>query len=427
MNESFLHYVWQFQYFNKLNLRTTEDEDVQVIKPGILNTDAGPDFSQAKIKIGAMEWAGAVEIHIKASEWNDHKHHQDKAYDNVVLHVVWQNDKPVVRHDQSLIPTVELRGRVEEALLLQYRKLVNSSFTIPCSKSMSSVPEVIKLSMLDKSVLHRMEKKAQEILNLLKQNVGDWEETAYQTIAKNFGFKVNSESFLHLARVLPFKIIRKHLSHPFQVEALLFGHAGFLEREFKDDYYERLKREYQILSVKYQLADSQLKPSEWRFLRLRPANFPTLRLAQFADLLLKQPNLFSAIRNAENYISVLRLFQIDQSDYWKKHYRFGMPAKSDVPTMGETSHDTLIINSVVPLLVAYAKQHDDQMLMDRAMNILQSISSEKNKILNAWSDLGWNVKNAFDSQGLIELYNSFCTPRQCLNCSIGTFLLKPRT
>lgn len=428
MHESFLHYIWQFQYFNKENLLSIEGEEVSIQHPGQVNTHAGPDFSQAKIKIGAIDWVGTVEIHTQASMWNQHRHGRDSAYDNVVLHVVWQNDQQVFRSDGTALPTLELKGRVDEKLVHQYRKLVDSGFPIPCTHSFSHVADVVKLSMLDRAVIHRLERKAAEVESLLQHNQGDWEETAYQVIARNFGFKVNSEPFLQLARHLPYKIIRKHLSFPLQVEALLFGQAGMLEKEaIKDSYYLDLKREYKFLAAKYALEPVRLKVSQWRFLRLRPANFPTLRIAQLASLLLAQPHLFSLIKDTREVVALKELFAVGQGAYWKDHYRFGMKAKNFVSEVGESSRENILINSVAPLLVAYGRQYDDTTFTDRAMELLQSLPAEKNKILSAWSALGWNVRNAFDTQGLIELYNSFCTPRQCLQCGIGVSILKPQS
>jgi hypothetical protein len=426
MHESFLHYVWQFQYFNKKELKTTEGEELIVLSQGILNNDAGPDFGNARVQIEGMAWAGTIEIHVKASEWNAHKHQSDRAYDNVVLHVVWQNDKPVYRSDGSALPTMELKSRVDESLLLSYRKLVESGLSIPCAKSIAQVPDIVKLSMLERSVLHRLEKKAKVVIDLLSANKGDWEETTYQVIAANFGFKVNSEPFSLLAKSTPYKIILKQASQLLQVEALLFGQAGLLEKDIKDEHVLTLKREYKVLASKYRLEALKLKASQWRFLRLRPANFPTLRIAQFASLLVHQPNLFSKIKETGNPVDLQNLFPTHTGTYWQTHYRFGMPAKGAVPDLGSASRENIIINSIAPLLVAYGREHNEQVYIDRALETLQALPVEKNRILKAWTNLGWKVSNGFDSQGLIELYNSFCATRQCLNCAIGSALIKPR-
>lgn len=427
MNESFLHYLWQFQYFDKKELKTTTHEDIVVFKPGILNGDAGPDFSQAKVKIDGIEWAGNVEIHIQSSGWIDHGHQQDHAYENVILHVVWTEDEPIFRKDGTRIPTLELRTRVDEKLIAEYQRLINHHSAIPCEHSFGSVDNILKLSMVDKVLMKRLEDKAKHVNILLSQNNGDWEETTYQLLAANFGFKVNKEPFVQLAKALPYKFIQKHRDQLWQLEALLFGQAGFLVAKTKDEYITKLYHEYDFLSKKYALQSSQMHPAQWKFLRLRPANFPTLRIAQFAAILLSRKSIFSHLMELENYKELKRFFEVTTSSYWHEHYRFGKKADGVVPSFGIASSDVVIINSVVPLWVAYGKAKDDWSLVDRAVNILQQIPAEKNKIVSVWKDLGYLSKTAFDSQGLIELYQNFCTTRQCLNCAIGSAILKPGT
>jgi Protein of unknown function (DUF2851) len=273
--------------------------------------------------------------------------------------------------------------------------------------------------------MKRLEDKAKRVNVLLAQNQGDWEETAYQLLAANFGFKVNKEPFLQLAKSLPCKIIQKHRDQPHQVEALLFGQAGFLVAKTKDEYITKLYTEYEFLSKKYSLQSSQMNPAQWKFLRLRPSNFPTLRIAQFAALLHKRKSIFSNLIELESYKDIKQYFEISPSQYWQTHYRFGKKAKALVYDFGADSTNMVIINSVVPLLVAYGKAKDDWNLVDRAVNILQNIPAEKNRILTLWKDLGYTSNTAFDSQGLIELYQNFCQRRQCLNCAIGSAILKP--
>jgi len=424
MNESFLHYIWQFQYFDKLDLVTSSGEKIEIFKVGNLNTNAGPDFSNAKIRIGDLDWAGAVEIHTKSSAWEEHRHEVDKAYDNVILHVVWQDDKPVYRSDKTLMPTLELKGRVDEGLIKEYKKLVNSPTGIPCEKSISKVDELTKISMLDKALMQRLETKAMQVEELLKNCNKDWDEVTYQFFAKNFGFKVNNEPFEQLAKSVPYKIILKHIDKPLQVEAILFGQAGFLDAEVGDEYYKLLQREYHILSKKYNQQSTKLKKSQWRFLRLRPANFPTVRLAQLGALL-QQKNLLSKILEIEDYKSISQLFSSSPSPYWQHHYQFNKKSEQGVAGLGNFSVENLIINSVVPLLVAYGRTMDDHSFLEKATNLLLQIPGEKNAITRTWSDLGFASKTAFDSQGLIELHNNFCLRRNCLNCNIGAHLLKP--
>ncbi len=425
MNESFLHYLWQFQYFDKKGLKTTAGEQLLVLKSGILNSDAGPDFSHVKIKVGEIDWAGCVEIHIQSSGWYEHKHNLDKAYENVVLHVVWEENKPVYREDGTRIPTLQLKDRVEPHLINSYQKLINNPSSIPCEKSFGQVDEIVRHSMIDKALMRRVESKAKLINSLLDQNKGDWEETTYQLLASNFGFKINKDPFVQLSKSLPYKIIQKHCDKPQQIEALLFGQAGFLVTKSKDQYLSALFTEYQFLGKKYSLIDQQLHPTQWKFLRLRPANFPTIRLAQFAALLTTHKNIFSTITELSDYKSLVRFFEIQTSGYWHSHYRFGKKSKTKVAEFGEASRDNIVINTVAPLLVAYGQSHDNWSLVDRAVSVLQSIPAEKNRITRLWQNLGCDSKTAFDSQGLIELYNNYCQRRDCLNCAIGTAILKP--
>jgi hypothetical protein len=426
MNESFLHYIWQFQYFDKTDLQTQEGESLSIFKTGVLNTNAGPDFSQAKVKIGTIEWVGNVEIHTKASEWINHKHTSDKAYENVILHVVWENDAEIKRIDGSVIPTIELKGRVDESLIKEYKKLINSPSSIPCEKSFPTVSDLIKFSMLDQAIMQRLESKAEIVNQLLKSNNTDWEETAYQVLLKNFGFKINAEPFLQLAKALPYKIIQKHSSNLQQIEALLFGQAGMLETKTKDEYISLLYREYEFLSKKYPIYESRLNPAQWKFLRLRPANFPTLRIAQLASILYSQKNLLSTFIETDSYPKLLNVFAASPSAYWQSHYHFAKKSKGFVHNLGESSRQNILINSVVPLLVAYSKAKDDSRLMERGVEILQHLPAEVNKITKLWAGLGISVKSAFDSQALIEQYNNLCQKRQCLNCAVGASLLKPK-
>jgi hypothetical protein len=425
LTESFLHYLWQFQYFDKKELTTTTGESISVVNAGILNTDAGPDFSQVKIKLDTIAWAGSVEIHIQSSGWYEHKHHEDAAYENVVLHVVWEDNKPVYRMDGTRLPTLQLKDRVDKNLIMSYQKLVTNGAVVPCQSAFLLIDAVIKHSMIDKAAMVRLESKSKQVLDLLKVNQGDWEETTYQLLASGFGFKINKDPFSQLAKALPYKIIRKHRTKIEQTEALLFGQAGFLVTKSKDEYLSQLYHEFGFLSNKYKLNQTQLHPSQWKFLRLRPANFPSIRLAQFAALLASCENIFSAIIEFDNYKELESLFQVQASAYWKTHYRFGKTSASVVPALGIDSRDILLINTVIPLLIAYGQSRDEWSYIDRAVQFLQQISAEKNKITRIWQQLGYTSANAFETQGLIELYNNFCQRRACLNCAIGAAILKP--
>ena len=426
MSEAFLHYLWQFQYFDKNELKTTTGETIQIFNPGYRNADAGPDFHTSRIRIADVEWVGSTEIHIQASGWMEHRHDLDPAYENVVLHVVWKNDKAIKRSDGSLLPTLELMNRVDRKFFRDYQRLVNSPETIPCAPFLPQVRDITKFSMIDKVLMGRLEIKAARIFETLHKNHNDWQETCYQLLARSFGFKVNADPFQQLAQLLPYKILRRHGDKVLHFEALLFGQAGFLEEDVDDAYYCLLKREYNLLRQKYTLSDRRLNKTQWKFLRLRPANFPTIRLAEFAALLFKWPNLFSIMLETETFEELFSIFSVKQSEYWSSHYRFFKNAKETVNFLGESSISTIIINTVVPLLVAYGKSKDDQRYVDRAVSILQQAPGESNSIITQWKTLGLKSKTAFDSQALIELQNNYCTKRRCLDCTIGVSLINPR-
>jgi hypothetical protein len=340
--------------------------------------------------------------------------------------VVWKNDKPVNRSDGSVMPTLELMGRVDDRLLLSYKKLVNSPDVIPCSAVLASVANIKKLSMLDQALAIRLEARAKVIHELLKRNNNDWEETCYQLMARTFGFKVNADPLMRLATGLPLKILLKHADQVPQLEALLFGQAGFLEKsDVVDDYQMLLRREHHLLSQKYQLAKNSLGAEQWKFLRMRPANFPTIRLAQLAMLIHHQRNIFSKFLQAESYAEVKETLTIQQSPYWQTHYHFGKRLKQDVPSLGIESINMIIINTVVPLMVASGKIKDEQYLVDRALHMLHQISPESNTVTRQWKSLDFQIRSAFDSQALLELHHNFCLKHRCLECVIGASLIRP--
>jgi hypothetical protein len=280
--------------------------------------------------------------------------------------------------------------------------------------------------MLDKTLIQRLQRKAKEVVDLLDSNRGDWETTTYLWTAQSFGFKVNNEAFLRLAKTLPYSIIAKYTENLLALEALIFGQAGFLADKPKnlDGYFDKLAEEYAYLSHKHKLQDSGLAKHEWKFLRLRPANFSTIRLAQFAQLLYKKKSLFNAFIQTESFEQLYQFLDIQQSAYWQKHYTFGKESQSKIAGLGKQSIANLIINTVVPLLVAYSNQKDNQAFTDRGIYFLEQIQAEKNHILSAWESAGIKARNAFDSQALIELYNHYCSEKRCLQCNIGISLLK---
>lgn len=424
MQEGFLQYIWSLQYFSRVDLRTTDGETVDVFDPGMLNTHAGPDFSNARIKIGKLQWIGSVEIHLHSSGWASHHHSDDPSYDSVILHVVWTDDRPVTRKDGTRLPTVELKGRVEEGLIRNYRQLIRSAFQVPCQKRLYAVEPVVTAAMTARSLAQRIERKADEVLALLQLNDGDWEETTYQLLAGAFGFKVNRDPFLQLARMLPLKLLRKH-DQGIQQEALLFGQAGLLESPRGDKYYLDLRKEYQLLCHKYQLENTRLAASQWKFLRLRPPNFPTLRIAQFSAMVGSRPALFANLSESRKLDDLLEFFSVETSAYWSGHYRFSVVSARASHELGRDSVEIIITNTVVPLLAAYGQRAGQPEYMDRALQMLELLPAEWNSITQRWADLGRQARNAGEAQGQIELFNTFCQRKRCLECGIGASLLRP--
>lgn len=431
MPETLIYFLWQFQYFDRTSLTTTADESIQVLHPGFRNDDSGPDFANARLIINDVEWAGTVEIHTKTSDWLAHRHQRDRAYDNVILHVVWEDDRvathqQLIRTDGTALPTLELQHRTDHTLLSRYEALSVSGDVIACAGQFRAVHPLKLTSMLDKAMLQRLERKAAEVKELFGAAHQDWEETTYRLLARNFGFKINAEPMEQLARAVPLKALLKHRDTPLQVEAMLFGTAGLLQNpDETDEYLEQLRREYRFLAAKYQLSERELPAHAWKWGRLRPANFPTLRLAQLARLVAGSGSLFSLLIMADDAPTLLKALQVTPSGYWQQHYRFGKVTERGAPALGVTSAENIIINTVVPLLAAYAHHREEPAYIDRAIALLEQLPAEQNRITDGWSDLGLSVRTAFDSQASIELFNAFCTPKKCLSCQIGLSLIRP--
>jgi hypothetical protein len=425
MQEDFLYYVWKLQYFDKKRLTTYQGESLRISHPGTRNDHAGPDFLKGSITINDVTWHGHIEMHINASDWYTHQHQHDKSYDNVILHVVWNHDKDIQQRDGTIMPTLVLNDRISPQLYQQYQRLVHDKAPIPCTKHLPQVPDLPKASMLDQALFQRLTNKNSLVYLLLENNKGDWEATAYQLLAHNFGFKVNSSTFLDLALNLPLKILTKHADNLLQLEALLLGQASLLltNKEPQDAYLEALKKEYNYLAHKYSLKIGTVQESQWNFFRLRPANFPTIRMAQFAQLLHQHPSIFSLLVHIPTQLLYKKL-AIIQSLYWQEHYRFIKQSKTKIPGLGKASIENILINTAVPLLVAYGKAKDEQDYVDRAVAILQHLPAEHNTITRHWEDVGIKAKSAFDSQALIELFNNFCTKKKCLSCHIGASIMR---
>lgn len=422
MTEEFLHYVWKFKLFNQQQLITTTGSEVEIIKSGSYNTDSGPDFFNAQLKIDSTLWAGNVEIHIASSDWKKHSHQSDKAYDNIILHVVYEADDTIKRVSGEEIPTIELKDRIDEKIYSNYQNFKSSKNWIPCQATINSTPQLIINSTIDKLILERLERKSTAIINSLQLNNNNWEQTFYQHLARNFGFKTNSEPFELLAKSIPLLALGKHKNSLLQIEALLFGQAGLLDQHFEDKYPQGLQNEYLFLKhkLKLQAIDSHL----WKFLRLRPVNFPTIRIAQFANLIINSSHLFSKIIETENITALHKLMNAGVSDYWKTHYIFDKSSRNSTKQLGEDSINNIIINTIVPFLFVYGKQKNDDNYVERALQFLEHTKGENNTIITKWDSLKMPVKNAYSTQALLQLKNEYCDSKKCLHCSIGNYLLK---
>lgn len=421
MTEKFLHYLWSMKLLHSAGLQTTTGEKITVIKSGEWNTDAGPDFINAKIMIGETLWAGNVEIHLKASDWKTHQHHQDGAYDNIILHAVYDNDVPAVRSDGSIIPCLEMKNHFDASLYERYSTLLASKTWIPCERQLHQVPEFIRLQWMHRLLVERMEEKIQPVLAALEENKHNWEECFYQSVAMSFGNRINTLPFLLLAKALPVKVLARHKNNLFQLEALLFGTAGFLDESFTDEYPNLLKQEFRFQKKKYGL--QPLKKHAWKFLRLRPANFPTIRIAQFARLVNKSSHLFSQMIAADNAKALTALFGTTASEYWNTHYRFDKVSNAKIKEFGSASINLLLVNTVSPFLFVYGRKKSDDLYIERSLELLTHLKAEKNAITDRWLQSGIRAKSAFESQALLQLYHDYCKHFRCLECAIGHRIL----
>ncbi|WP_370089526.1 DUF2851 family protein [Ekhidna sp.] len=419
MDEQFLHFIWKYQKFVN-NPVLTNGQELKIFYPGNHNHDSGPDFEEARIKIGSMEWAGQVEVHINSSDWIHHNHSSDKAYENAILHVVWNHDKEIVVKGETL-PTLELKHLVDLALVEKYKRHIKSVDEILCSSQLRSISPLTISGMLDRVLVERLNEKSDQILTNLKKSKNDWEEVTFKTLTTNFGFATNKEAFNRLTQVLPFSVLKKGLQNITTTEALIFGQAGFLEQA-QDEYQQKLKEEFSFYTKKFNLK-TPLSKVQWKFGKLRPANFPTVRLAQLASLFHHHPQLFSTLIHSEDSKELKKKLLVTVSDYWQNHYDFNKKRRRPIETMGTSSFNGLLINTVVPLLDAYSRYTDEQKYMDRAIELLESLDPESNRFTKKWDGLIESSQTAFDSQAQIQLYKQYCLKRRCLKCNIGVEIL----
>jgi hypothetical protein len=417
MNEELLQYIWLTGLFNTNNLQTTDGQDIMILKRGKLNTDSGPDFSHARIKIDDAEWAGHIEIHIDSDDWYKHKHHTDKAYNNTILHVVLHYRKDVTREDGSVVPCIEISNRIHADIIDRYLLLKSSVQWVPCAGFLHGIDQLVINQMLDRVLINRLERKTSQVKEWLEKSGNDWHTTFYIAIARSFGFGTNSEAFEQMALHIPLSILSKHINHPEQVEALLFGIAGFLDMEPKDDYERGLRDEWEFFRVKYRLQG--LYKKSFKFMRMRPGNFPTLRIAQFAKLISSSSFLLSRVMEEEDLGKIIAYFQADASEYWKTHYNFGKIVKPHSVSLSFPAIQVVLINAVVPVLYIYGQMNNDEFVSSKAVNLLHQIPSENNHIITRWSQFGLHARTAFDSQALLELKKNNCDEKKCLSCKIG--------
>lgn len=421
MNERLLQFIWQFQYFNKQELRTSAGEQVRVLKPGTWNHHQGPDFSAAIIRIGTTTWAGNVEIHILSSDWYKHQHTGDKHYGNIILHVVWEEDVPVYADNNSLIPCLVLHHLVPKYLLERYAQVMENGNAVPCQRFLPALSPLAWTAWKERLAAERLEKKAAHVLSLYAQTTGHWEEVFWQMLAANFGIQVNSSLFISVAQRLPLSLLVKHKQQPLQVEALLMGQANLLEPAFKESYPLLLQKEYAFLQKKYKLTKLTAQPA---FLRMRPAGFPTIRMAQLAGLVVNRHHLFSEVKETGGLGSVIDFFRVTAGEYWNTHYRFDEVAAHQPKQLGISMAENILINTVVPVLFAYGLYNSDETAKNKAIQWLYQLPPERNRITRNWQRDGIANYAALDSQALIELTNHYCTQKRCLDCAVGSKILK---
>lgn len=429
IREDFLHYLWKHKVFINEKLQTIDKVGLRILKQGEHNLNSGPDFFNAKIEIGNQLWAGNVEIHVKSSDWYLHQHERDENYHNVILHVVWENDIEIYHKNNTIIPTLELNSIVSRRILNQYQVLFSKPLRwINCENIIASIDNFTLHNWLEVLYLERLQQKSKLIQQLLLNSANDWEAVLFQLLTKNFGLKVNGDSFLNLARSIDFKIIRKEQNNLLSLEALLFGQAGFLQEELEEPYFKLLKTEYTFLRMKYQL--EPLFKGQFQFFRLRPNNFPTIRLAQLASLYFLWNNLFSKIMNTESLHDFYALFDTNTSPFWKQHYSFTSNSRKRSIKISKSFTDLLLINTIIPLKFIYFK-HIGLLQEESIINISKKIPSEKNNIIKKFKSFINNdrmqelkINNAFESQAFLQLKTAYCDKQRCLQCAIGNAILR---
>ena len=421
MKEDFLHYLWKYKKFDVSNLETATGEEIRIIHSGQYLQLAGPDFFNAQISIGDQKWAGNVEIHCKSSDWYVHHHEKDQAYENVILHVVWEHDAAIFRNNNTEIPVLELKKHVAKETLENYQSLSLPKSWIFCEKQLDGIADFVLKNWQERLFFERLERKSKPIQELLESTDHDWETVLFSLLAKNFGLNTNGDAFLEMASAIPFGIIRKESFEAVQLESLFFGMTGLLDAEKEDVYFKDLRFKFYHLQLKYQLESKHTIPVQ--FFKHRPDNFPTIRLSQLANLYHTQQQLFSKIIAATSVKQISAVFGISVSKYWETHYQFDKESPKKKKLLSKAFIDLLIINTVVPLQFAYAKSQGKD-ITEYLIALLQEVLPEKNAVVDKFGSFGVVSQNAFDTQSLLQLKNEYCNKSRCLECAIGMELLK---
>ncbi|PRY55477.1 uncharacterized protein DUF2851 [Arcticibacter pallidicorallinus] len=422
MNEDLINFIWRFRLFRQKTLLTSRNEPIEIISPGFYNSHAGPDFTDVKVRIGSTTWIGSAEIHIRASDWERHGHSGDKAYNNVILHVVYENDLRMLRADGTEPSVFVIKPYIPENIQEHYLQLIRNMNWIPCEKQLSRVDPIYVEDCLQRMLIERMEEKSEQVAELLNRNQGDWSETFYILLCRTFGFKLNVLPFELLARSLPMRILERHRDSLFQLEALLFGQAGFLEEPASDEYILSLQEEYRYLRHKYSL--TPIESYLWKYLRLRPQNFPAVRLAQFASLIHRSPHLFSRILETREPVALRKLFEgISMSSYWQNHNKPGKESAKIAAGLGRESVNNILINTVSVALYSYGKYTDNSHFFSRSICLLESIPAETNRIVLKYREIGVKSMSADSSQALLQLKKKYCDQKKCVNCAVGARII----
>lgn len=425
MKEDILHFVWRTKKFDLHKLETSIGEPIEILSFGQHNHDQGPDFSNARVKINETLWAGHIEMHIKSSDWYRHRHDTDLAYENVILHVVWEDDQPVTRKDGTMIPCLVLKQRVPHQLTYNYQYLQASETWIPCEKVIHNVDPLTVSSWLSRLAVERFVQKALTFESLMKETAQHVEESFYRALMSAFGLPQNKQPFEQLAAALPLSLIDKYSHDRTMLEALLFGQSGLLNSKVAQDLYaQELWQQYQYLMHKHSL--QPLPMSLWKFGRMRPPSFPTVRLAQFAAIVADQPRLFAIISEMDSTDEIKKLLKKPVSPYWQKHYRFGDQGKGDTSTLGAATADIICINTILPFLFFYGKQRRIDTLTDKALSMLEELKPENNSSIKNWKKSGITAENAMESQALLQLKKIYCDQKKCLQCSIGAKIIQQK-